>query len=161
MKIDNQRTVSSNPRSRRQPCANRLLTFANLLAHVRGPHRLGNLAQRGFLQLFLALPLPIDRPDFEKNEFVVYPAYGVGQITTIEGQTVAGCSLEFFVVYFSKNKLRARVPTQKAVSSNKSTIGHTRPAADIIEEVFTFLTLEHQRMPPTIEMSRRDGREVN
>ena len=36
------------------------------------------------------------------------------------------------------------------VSSNKSMIGHTLSAAGIIEVVFTFLTLEHQRIPPTI-----------
>ena len=55
-----------------------------------------------------------NKSGFEKNEFVVYPGHGVGQITAIEVQTVAGFSLEFFVVYFSKSKLRARVPTQKA-----------------------------------------------
>src|SRR6266403_2454558 len=36
------------------------------------------------------------------------------------------------------------------VSSNKSMIGHTLSAAGIIEAVFTLLTLEHQRIPPTI-----------
>ena len=36
------------------------------------------------------------------------------------------------------------------VSSNKSMIGHTLSAAGIIEAIFTFLTLEHQRIPPTI-----------
>ncbi len=36
------------------------------------------------------------------------------------------------------------------VSSNKSMIGHTLSAAGIIEAVFTVLTLEHQRIPPTI-----------
>lgn len=59
---------------------------------------------------------PTDQPGFKKSEFVVYPGQGVGQITAIEVQTVAGSSLEFFVVYFSKSKLRARVPTQKATS---------------------------------------------
>ena len=36
------------------------------------------------------------------------------------------------------------------VSSNKSMIGHTLSAAGIIEAVFTLLTLENQRIPPTI-----------
>ncbi len=36
------------------------------------------------------------------------------------------------------------------VSSNKSMIGHTLSAAGIIEAVFSLLTLEHQRIPPTI-----------
>ncbi len=54
--------------------------------------------------------------EFRKDEFVVYPAHGVGQITEIEVQTVAGTSLEFFVIYFAKAKMKARVPTQKAAS---------------------------------------------
>jgi 3-oxoacyl-[acyl-carrier-protein] synthase II len=36
------------------------------------------------------------------------------------------------------------------ISSNKSMIGHTLSAAGAIEAVFTVLTLQHQRMPPTI-----------
>jgi 3-oxoacyl-[acyl-carrier-protein] synthase II len=36
------------------------------------------------------------------------------------------------------------------VSSNKSMIGHTLSAAGTVESVFTLLTLEHQRLPPTI-----------
>jgi 3-oxoacyl-[acyl-carrier-protein] synthase II len=36
------------------------------------------------------------------------------------------------------------------ISSNKSMIGHTLSAAGTVEAVFTLLTLEHQRMPPTI-----------
>jgi CarD-like/TRCF RID domain len=32
-------------------------------------------------------------PRFEENEFVVYPAHGVGQIVGIEVQAVAGSSL--------------------------------------------------------------------
>ncbi|MGB3272132.1 MAG: beta-ketoacyl-ACP synthase [Xanthobacteraceae bacterium] len=36
------------------------------------------------------------------------------------------------------------------VSSNKSMVGHTLSAAGAVEAVFSFLTLEHQRIPPTI-----------
>jgi hypothetical protein len=37
---------------------------------------------------------PENNPDFTANEFVAYPAHGVGQISAIEVQTVAGDSLE-------------------------------------------------------------------
>ena len=36
------------------------------------------------------------------------------------------------------------------ISSNKSMIGHTLSAAGAVEAVITLLTLEHQRIPPTI-----------
>ena len=39
---------------------------------------------------------------------------------------------------------------QIPVSSNKSMVGHTLSAAGAVEAVFTLLTLEHQRIPPTI-----------
>ena len=42
---------------------------------------------------------PASSLEFTKDEFIVYPAHGVGQITAIEEQTVAGTSLEFFVIY--------------------------------------------------------------
>ena len=42
------------------------------------------------------------------------------------------------------------------VSSNKSMIGHTLSAAGAIEAVVSLLTLEHQRIPPTINYDMPD-----
>ncbi len=53
--------------------------------------------------------------DFRPNEFVVYPAHGVGQIVSVEQQEVAGFSLEVFVVSFEKDKMKLSVPTHKAI----------------------------------------------
>ena len=53
------------------------------------------------------------RQGFKLNEFVVYPAHGVGQVVAIEEQEVAGFKLELFVISFSKDKMTLRVPTSK------------------------------------------------
>ncbi len=52
--------------------------------------------------------------DFRPNDFVVYPAHGVGRIIKIEEQEVAGLTLELFVISFEKDKMTLRVPTNKA-----------------------------------------------
>jgi CarD family transcriptional regulator len=56
------------------------------------------------------------RHGFKTNEFIVYPAHGVGQIVRIEEQEVAGYKLELFVILFAKDKMTLRVPTSKAAS---------------------------------------------
>ena len=56
------------------------------------------------------------RFEFKATDFVVYPAHGVGQILSIEEQTVAGASLEFFVIFFTKSKMTVRVPVRKAAN---------------------------------------------
>ena len=52
---------------------------------------------------------------FRPNEFVVYPAHGVGKIVNIEEQEIAGINMELFVVSFEKDKMTLRVPTEKAL----------------------------------------------
>ena len=56
------------------------------------------------------------RHGFKTNEFIVYPAHGVGRIVGIEEQEIAGMSLELFVITFDKEKLTLRVPTGKLES---------------------------------------------
>lgn len=55
--------------------------------------------------------------EFRPNDYVVYPAHGVGQIISIEEQEVAGFSLELFVISFEKDKMTLRVPTNKVTES--------------------------------------------
>ncbi len=54
------------------------------------------------------------KPEFRTNDYVVYPAHGVGQILSIEKQEVAGLELELFVILFERDKMTLRVPTHKA-----------------------------------------------
>lgn len=56
------------------------------------------------------------RQGFKTGEAIVYPAHGVGRITAIEEQEIAGFKLELFVVMFEKDKMVLRVPTAKAAS---------------------------------------------
>jgi len=56
------------------------------------------------------------RQGFKTNEFVVYPAHGVGQILAIEEQEIAGARLELFVINFMKDKMTLRVPTAKVAN---------------------------------------------
>jgi CarD family transcriptional regulator len=56
------------------------------------------------------------RQGFKTGEAIVYPAHGVGRITAIEEQEIAGFKLELFVVAFEKDKMVLRVPTAKAIT---------------------------------------------
>jgi len=57
-----------------------------------------------------------NRQGYKTNDFVVYPAHGVGQIVSIEEQEVAGFRLELFVISFAKDKMTLRVPTAKVAA---------------------------------------------
>ncbi len=54
---------------------------------------------------------------FNVGDFVVYPTHGVGRITDLERQEVAGTKLELFVISFEQDKMILRVPVGKAESS--------------------------------------------
>ena len=54
------------------------------------------------------------KSEFHPDDYVVYPAHGVGQIVSIEEQEIAGIKLELFVISFEQDKMTLRVPTSKA-----------------------------------------------
>ena len=55
------------------------------------------------------------KSEFRPDDYVVYPAHGVGQIVAVEEQEVAGFKLEVFVITFEKDKMKLSVPTNKAI----------------------------------------------
>jgi CarD family transcriptional regulator len=73
------------------------------------------------------------RQGFKVNEFVVYPAHGVGQIVSIEEQEVAGFKLELFVISFSKDKMTLRVPTSKVTAVGMRKISDPEAARRSLE----------------------------
>ncbi len=56
------------------------------------------------------------RLGFKAGEHIVYPSHGVGRITAIEEEVVAGFKLELFVISFEKDKMTLRVPVPKIAS---------------------------------------------
>jgi 3-oxoacyl-[acyl-carrier-protein] synthase II len=58
--------------------------------------------------------------------------------------------------YLSISAVFGEHAKQIPVSSNKSMVGHTISAAGAVEAVFSLLTLEHQRIPPTINYETPD-----
>jgi CarD family transcriptional regulator len=73
--------------------------------------------------------------EFRPNDFVVYPAHGVGRIISIDEQEVAGLRLEMFVISFEKDKMTLRVPIAKASSVGMRPLS----SADIVERAIDTL----------------------
>jgi CarD family transcriptional regulator len=73
--------------------------------------------------------------EFRPNDFVVYPAHGVGRIISIDEQEVAGIRLEMFVISFEKDKMTLRVPIAKASSVGMRALS----SADIVERAMETL----------------------
>jgi CarD family transcriptional regulator len=54
---------------------------------------------------------------FAAGDYIVYPSHGVGRITGIEAQRIAGIELEMYVVAFESERLILRVPVDKVAKS--------------------------------------------
>ena len=51
------------------------------------------------------------------GDFVVYPTHGVGKVTSIETQKIAGHKLQLYVISFARDRMTLRVPVAKAESA--------------------------------------------
>jgi CarD family transcriptional regulator len=51
---------------------------------------------------------------FSNGDYVVYPAHGVGRVTGVETQQVAGMELQVYVIAFDKDRMTLRLPTAKS-----------------------------------------------
>src|SRR5690349_9542674 len=58
--------------------------------------------------------MTVEKVPFAAGDLVVYPTHGVGKITAIETQEIAGYTLSVFVVTFDKDRMTLRVPLGKA-----------------------------------------------
>ena len=50
---------------------------------------------------------------FDVGDYVVYPKHGVGRVTEIQNEEIAGMDLELYVLRFEKERMTLRVPTNK------------------------------------------------
>ena len=73
--------------------------------------------------------------EFRPDDFVVYPAHGVGRIVSIEEQDIAGLRMELFVISFEKDKMTLRVPTSKALSIGMRSLS----SPDVVTRAMTTL----------------------
>lgn len=70
---------------------------------------------------------------FEVGQHVVYPAHGVGVITGIEKESVAGIDLEVYVVSFEQDKMILRVPTARAKASGMRALAGSKLVDDALK----------------------------
>ena len=75
------------------------------------------------------------RQGFKTGEHIVYPAHGVGQITAIEEQSVAGHTLELLVIVFEQDKMTLRVPVAKIASVGMRKLGDPAAVKKALETV--------------------------
>lgn len=54
---------------------------------------------------------------FSAGDYVVYPTHGVGKVTDVASEEIAGFELKLFVIYFAAEKMTLRVPVEKADES--------------------------------------------
>ena len=86
---------------------------------------------------------------FSSGDYVVYPAHGVGKVSDITKQKIAGSELELIVVNFDKDKMTLRIPMAKAETTGLRQISD----ASVMDEALT--TLKGKAKVKKIMWSRR------
>ncbi|MEL8055611.1 MAG: CarD family transcriptional regulator [Pseudomonadota bacterium] len=71
--------------------------------------------------------------DFKAGQKIVYPAHGVGTVTSIDQQQVAGMTLEVYVVSFDQDKMILRVPTNRAIASGMRALAGDKLVEDALK----------------------------
>lgn len=61
--------------------------------------------------------MAIEKLEFKKGDFVVYPAHGVGRVEDIVSITAAGMEVSLYSIFFEQDRMRLKVPVAKAKTS--------------------------------------------
>lgn len=72
---------------------------------------------------------------FKANQHIVYPSHGVGIVTSVDQEIIAGFDIEVYVVHFEQDKMTLRVPTAKAATSGMRALSDEL----ILKDAFTTL----------------------
>jgi len=75
------------------------------------------------------------KTSFRVGQHVVYPAHGVGEVTGVEQEVIAGFDIEVYVVKYEQDKMTLRVPTEKAANSGMRALSNEL----ILKDAFTTL----------------------
>ena len=81
------------------------------------------------------IPKKSKKKAFKAGQHIVYPAHGVGKVTGIEQEVIAGFDIETYVVHFEQDKMTLRVPTAKVGSSGMRALSNEL----ILKDAFTTL----------------------
>lgn len=73
--------------------------------------------------------------EFNVNDYVVYPAHGVGKIIDLKEQEVVGMKVAVYIISFNKDKMVLSVPVSRAQKVGLRELSN----AGIIERVLTVL----------------------
>ena len=75
---------------------------------------------------------PAKKLPFTRGDYVVYPTHGVGKVTGVEKQEIAGFNLQLFVILFDSEKMTLRVPVDKVVDSGLRKISSKEKMMSVI-----------------------------
>lgn len=84
--------------------------------HIGGQSPLANRPMMGRPGAPVVMRPSNDTPveNFRTGDYVVYPAHGVGTIEGVETQSIAGMSVTLYAISFEKDRMRLKIPVQKA-----------------------------------------------
>ncbi len=74
-----------------------------------------------------------DNFDFKTGDSVVYPMHGVGRLDGIETQTISGIDISLYVVSFEKDRMRLKIPVNKAKISGLRKLSSNERLDDALE----------------------------
>ena len=69
---------------------------------------------------------------FKSGDYVVYPTHGVGRVSGVEKETIAGTDLRLIVVNFDRDRMTLRVPMEKMEASGLRKLSTKKVMDDVV-----------------------------